>query len=227
MSKRHMIETLLASYEHAIRAGDSEECANQFSRWMQRVGIALEGAGLANEHLLWERAKGEVEFFDDDDSFPAQAESMKAVLVGFLANLTEPEQFVDPERLEQLRGISSSQFSLVKLIELCEELNICFANACYLAVPMLTRGLLDHVPPIFGYCTFAEVANNYGAGKSIKQSMQRLENSLRSIADAHLHQPIRKIESLPNKTQVNFSNDVDVLLAEAVRQLVVHQGGTK
>jgi hypothetical protein len=49
--------------------------------------------------------------------------------------------------------------------------------------------------------------------------MEHLDKSLRKIADAHLHPQIRKKEILPNKTQVNFSNDLDVLLSEIVRIL--------
>ncbi len=48
---------------------------------------------------------------------------------------------------------------------------------------------------------------------------QHLQNSLRNIADNHLHQPIRKKESLPNRSQINFSNDLDVVLAEVIRLL--------
>ncbi len=102
---------------------------------------------------------------------------------------------------------------------LCEELNICYRSQCYHAVAALTRTLLDHVPPTFGLRTFAEVANNYGGSKSFRECMQRLEGSARNIADMHLHTPIRHSEALPTRTQVNFSNDVDVLLAEAVRLL--------
>jgi hypothetical protein len=55
--------------------------------------------------------------------------------------------------------------------------------------------------------------------RSFKQNMQRLENSLRKIADAHLHEQIRNKEVLPNETQVSSSNDLDVLLGEIVRVL--------
>jgi hypothetical protein len=47
--------------------------------------------------------------------------------------------------------------------------------------------------------------------------MLNLNNSLRKIADSYLHQPIRKKETLPNKTQINFKNDMDVLFAEIIR----------
>ena len=126
--------------------------------------------------------------------------------------------YVDLDRIEELRAISSTQFDLAKLVELCEEINRCYTSECYLAVAMLIRAVLDHVPPIFKCGSFVEVANNYG-GRSLKRSLQHLQNSSRNIADAHLHLPIRSRESLPNKTQVNFSNDLDVLLAEVVRIL--------
>src|SRR5205823_11912271 len=108
-----------------------------------------------------------------------------------------------------------------KLVRMCEEINICFTGECYLAVAMLTRAILDHIPPVFGVDTFTKVANNYGT-KSFKASMQTLDNSSRKIADEHLHSQIRKAEVLPNPTQVNFSQPLDVLLGEIVR---VHKRG--
>jgi hypothetical protein len=128
--------------------------------------------------------------------------------------------FIDQTRLDELRAIKSPRYDLIKLVRLCEELNTCYINNCYLTTAMVGRAILDHVPPIFTCKNFAEVANNYISGsKSFKQSMTNLESSLRKIADAHLHTQIRNKETLPNKTQVNFSNDLDVLLAEIVRLL--------
>ena len=105
------------------------------------------------------------------------------------------------------------------IIALCEELNICYRSQCYHAVAALTRALLDHVPPVFGYGTFAEVANNYNGGQSFKDCMQHLENAARRIGDMHLHLQIRAKESLPTRTQVNFAPEMDMLLAEVVRIL--------
>lgn len=127
--------------------------------------------------------------------------------------------YVDPTRLIELRAVSSSQFDLTKLIQLCEELNKCYSVECYFAIAMLTRAVLDHVPPIFGQSTFSQLANSYSGSRSFKKSMQHLENSLRNIADAHLHIQIQPKEVIPNKAQMNFSNDLDILLAEIVRLL--------
>ena len=105
-----------------------------------------------------------------------------------------------------------------KLIRLCEELNSSYDNGNYYATAMLTRGLLDHVPPLFDYAGFAQVANNYGGGgRSFKETMQHLEGASRKIGDGHLHVPIRKSETLPTPQQVYCGSQLDVLLAEIVR----------
>ena len=121
-------------------------------------------------------------------------------------------------RLAELQKLVSSDFDFRKLIRLCEELNTAYREGCYFATAMLMRGLLDHVPPLFGQASFKEVANNYGGGgKSFKDTMHHLENAARKVADAHLHMPIRKSETLPTAQQVNFAAQLDVLLAEIVR----------
>ncbi len=121
-------------------------------------------------------------------------------------------------RLAELRALASAQFDFKKLIRLCEEINMAYSAECYFATAMLIRGLLDHVPPVFGKATFSEVANYYaGGGKSFKDTMHHLENASRKVADAHLHMPVRKSETLPTAQQVNCGQQLDVLLSEIVR----------
>ena len=123
--------------------------------------------------------------------------------------------YVDKKRFRALKK-KTGKFDFSRLIQMLTELDYAFSIGNYISVILLVRVVLDHIPPIFNLNTFAEVANNYGT-KSFKDSMTHLENSSRKIADSYLHTKIRKKESLPNKTQVNFSSDVDVLLAEIVR----------
>jgi len=83
---------------------------------------------------------------------------------------------------------------------------------------MLTRALVDHVPPLFGVRTFSEVANNYiGGSKSFKDTMHHLDTAAKKIADGFLHTQIRKSETLPTAQQVGFGPALDLLLAEIVR----------
>ena len=129
--------------------------------------------------------------------------------------------FIDEGRLQELQEISSKQskFDLSKLIKLSEELNSNYSNENYFATAMLTRAIMDHVPPIFGKDKFTEVVNNYSGSQSFKKSMKNLDDFQRNISDGILHEQIRDSESLPNKTQVNCSQALDTLLGEIVRIL--------
>lgn len=133
-------------------------------------------------------------------------------------SLGEGIVFVDPERIMQLHKIGKEKFDLSKLIRKCEELNIAYSTKSYFSVGMLTRAITDHIPPIFNKKSFSEVAGGYGT-KSFKDSMIHLDKSSRKIADSFLHTHIRRKETLPTKTQVNFSSDLDVLLGEIIRIL--------
>jgi hypothetical protein len=126
--------------------------------------------------------------------------------------------FVNPQRFVELQKIHSDQFDLSKLLELCNEINKTYQTGSFFSVAMLLRAILDHVPPIFGFTTFEQVVGQYG-NRSFKEHMAHLDKSLRKIADSYLHMPIRKKEVLPNQNQVDFSADLDVLLAEIVRIL--------
>lgn len=128
-------------------------------------------------------------------------------------------RFVSEDRIAELRSLQAAAFDLSKLVRLCEELNVAYDAGCFLATAMLTRAMLDHVPPIFGVANFAQVAGNYGGTRSFKEAMERLEKAARKIADAHLHVPVRRKETLPLAQQVNFAAELDVLLAEIVRSL--------
>jgi hypothetical protein len=137
-----------------------------------------------------------------------------------LSNFNHTNLYISKGRINQLQKISNPRFDLQRLIQLCNELNICHQNDCYLAIAMLVRTILDHVPPIFGVSLFSEVANNYSSGaKSFRESMKHLAESARKIGDAHLHTQIRKKEVLPTNKQVDFMADLDVLLGEIVRVL--------
>jgi hypothetical protein len=125
--------------------------------------------------------------------------------------------YVSPTRLAELRQMTSANWDMTRLLRMVEELNVAYANRCHMSVAMLVKAIADHVPPVFACKSFAEVANNYGGSKSFKGSVQNLQNSLRNIADAHLHVQIRRAETVPTEAQVDFRADLDVLLGEVVR----------
>ena len=134
-------------------------------------------------------------------------------------NIDKSKVFVDPNRIVELSEIKNDKYDLTRLIKLCKEINIATSTDSVLAIAMIARTIINHIPPIFNCKNFTEVANNYNGGKSFKELMLRLDESLRKIADVHLHKQIGASEVLPNYTQVNFAAELDVLLSEIVSLL--------
>jgi hypothetical protein len=137
----------------------------------------------------------------------------------FAKAATKPP-YVDPLRLVEIQDLARSPnlpWDFSKLARLCSELNLVHENECHYAVAMLVRAIADHVPPVFGATTFTQVGASSAAGRSFKEAMEQLDKLLRKIADGFLHQPIRKAESLPTSTQVDFRQPLDQLLGEIVR----------
>ena len=108
--------------------------------------------------------------YDNEDEFgsfnhKAYREYQQIIDAG-IAQLSEPNsskkkrsktdngEFVDLDRIEELKEVTSTKFDLKKLIKYCEELNLCYETEAYLSVAMLTRALIDHIPPIFGADNF-------------------------------------------------------------------------
>lgn len=126
--------------------------------------------------------------------------------------------FVSENRITALRQLENTRLDPKKLIRLLEEINVAFDNSCYMATAALTRAVMDHVPPVFGSASFAQFAAS--SPKSIKQAMENLQESLRKIADAHLHSPMQAREVIPERQQVvGFQGAVDVLVGEVIRKL--------
>lgn len=133
----------------------------------------------------------------------------------------QSNHFINPKRIKELVELKSD-FDFLKLLHLCKEINFNYMHGNFYAVALLTRALIDHVPPVFKCENFNQVTNEYKAehnAKSFSASMKHLHKSLRNIGDSLIHSMIRKSEVAPNETQIDFKNDVDVLLAEIVRTL--------
>lgn len=131
----------------------------------------------------------------------------------------DKEPFVDLLRIKELGEIKNNSYDLSKLIRMLEELNNNYDNDNYYSVAIISRAIIDHVPPIFGIQTFTNLIHQKKFSRSFLKSMNHLNETLRSIGDSFLHQTIRENEVLPNKTQVNFSQDLDILLTEIIRIL--------
>ncbi len=128
--------------------------------------------------------------------------------------------FLSPDLIDQLIGMNTENlsFDLTRLIRYCQEINNAFEINNYHSVIFLARAILDHCPPIFGQPNFESVAAQVG-GKPFSEITNRLNLSLKKIADYHIHKQISKKEVLPVEEELDFSNDLNFLLGRIVERL--------
>lgn len=199
-----------------------QDVNDEYIELWARINDFLEKSGLDNSNMfsdLWEFYEYWKENLDSYSKRRIYINNLyKNIQIKKSITKINTHLYVNKNRIDELENIKNNNFDLLKLIQYCRELNLAFSNEMYLSIGMILRALIDHVPPIFGKTSFKEVANNYGS-KSFQDSMKNLENSSRKIADSFLHTHIRKKEVLPNNTQIDFSNDLDVLLGEIHRLL--------
>jgi len=203
----------------AEQAGEDHLAALEFSAFdvSSLMGAASEDSA---GDLIDEAAQsGLIQFVPDDCYRLTKAGwDRLSVTEPLPAQRQERREFVDSERMAELRAIPDGEFDLRRLIRMCGEINSAWEAGNLISVGMLSRAIVDHVPPIFGQANFSQVASQ-ASSQSIRGSFQHLHTGLRHIADGALHTHIRRREILPTPTQVDFRQSLDVLLGEIVRLL--------
>jgi hypothetical protein len=170
----------------------------------------------------------QVSLLDLEVDYIIEVYKLKAELQGVIDHLREVSAdptygssvksntaFLEPSVLAALRQIDSMRYDCAKLVRFCEELNDAYGRGNYLSCVLLIRAVMNHVPPVFGCRTFAELTAQ--SGRSLKAIFERLEDNARPIADLHTHALIRAKESLPTKHQVEpYKASFELLIQEVI-----------
>jgi len=135
--------------------------------------------------------------------------------------LRSAPSYIEFSRLQEIRNLGRTKMDCTRLLVMCEELNECAARGNAHAVIMLTRAILDHVPPAFEYESFAQLAANYGGNreKSFKKAMERLDKHTKEVAHRLLHGQISESEVAPTMSEVAYPAELNLLLSELYRRL--------
>ncbi len=110
-------------------------------------------------------------------------------------------------------------FNYKKLLKLISELNKNYLDSNAFSCLSLIRAITDHVPPLLGFSTFEELANNYKGRKTDKDYMFNLLKD-RPVSDDSLHRPISKSEDLIDMDNVPNKQFLNRLLQECVENTV-------
>jgi hypothetical protein len=196
----------IVTNEKELTTEELEEYAEQFE-----CSFSL-GKYPLDKKLLSQYGKNVTSNFLIDDIFGYEQIAEKTIKKSGL--------YVNDNRLNELINLKSINFDLSKLISICKELNSNWQNENYYTIGLLIRSIINHVPPIFNasFTSFDQVVGGYGS-QSFKKNMKHLNESLRSTADGYTHFLIRKKEPLPNEQQIDYRNNLDVLLAEIITVL--------
>lgn len=137
------------------------------------------------------------------------------------------EPFVISEnRINEIKEAGKgTKWDVEKLCALISEFNDAFAKSNAYSCVFVLRAILDHLPPLFGFTKFSEVANNYSfsSGKkldSAKKLIVTLENVFRHISDEQLHSQIDvKVAKLELNDLTSVPPALGRLLEEAIKIL--------
>ena len=170
----------------------------------QVSGLNLDIGDITEAYTLKANLQGVIDHLREVSADPTYGASVKANTA-----------FLEPSVLAALRCAKSQKFDFTKLVRLCEELNDAYGRGNYLSCALLIRAVMNHVPPVFGCQTFAQVTAQ--SGKSLKAVFERLEDSARPIADLHTHALIRARELVPTKHQVEpYKASFELLIQEVI-----------
>lgn len=231
LKNRQFLRSLHAKAVDALRhcEDDEKQAAKTIASYMKTEFQLLQGHwhsmypeekfGYLGRHIGFAEQQDFSDIIKND--LPPIEERLDELLTHFEKSLPncKTHPYVAEERIAELAEIENTAFDTAKLIRLLRELNVAYNNDAHFTTGILVRAVIDHIPPIFGFVTFPEVANNYNGTKSFKSAMRRLNDSLRNLADSYLHVQIRRVESLPTLNQVDFRAELDALLSEVSRVL--------
>jgi hypothetical protein len=117
--------------------------------------------------------------------------------------------YVDDRLIDQLEGLQHPSWHLGRLTAMLRELNANYAAGHPYSCLVLCRAIIDHIPPIFGFKTFAQVVNMPGVGRSERRLLELLGDN-RFTADHVLHHHISKkadiitLHDVPSRTGMNI-----------------------
>ena len=129
-------------------------------------------------------------------------------------NFLISKEMIDKFRLKQHPKLKYS-----RLVVLLGEINSSWNNGNYNAVALLIRTVMNHIPPVFGFKKFEEVANNPKFSSSVKRALGTLQNSMKHLADIIAHEQISEKEPRSiSEVEVDCRQSLKLLLDEILRK---------
>ena len=126
---------------------------------------------------------------------------------------------ISKEMIDKFRLKQHPKLKYSRLVVLLGEINSSWNNGNYNAVALLIRTVMNHIPPVFGFKKFEEVANNPKFISSVKRALGTLQNSMKHLADIIAHEQISEKEPRSiSGVEVDCRQSLKLLLDEILRK---------
>jgi len=131
------------------------------------------------------------------------------------APINRYENFLSKEMINKFKLKQHPELKYSRLVVLLDEINSSWNNGNYIAVGLLIRAVMNHIPPALGFKKFEEVANNHKCDRSVKPALEQLQNSAKNLFDIIAHEQISKKEPRNiSGEDVNCRQSLKLLLDE-------------
>ncbi|HTA82726.1 MAG TPA: hypothetical protein VK783_07335, partial [Bacteroidia bacterium] len=147
----------------------------------EEAPLFFQKANFGMESLYEDKADSRIKYFQLCENVTEKFINTKSAKIN-----RGSHDYVFQDRLSELEGISNINFDLTKLIQLCRELNAVNEKGLFYSKAALVRAICDHIPPIFEFNSFENVAANYKADKntkSFKGAVKGLNDFFKHVAD--------------------------------------------
>lgn len=122
---------------------------------------------------------------------------------------------------EIIKNLSNIKNKPVKLIGLCNGINVNYSKKVYTGVIIFTRVILDYIPPIYGFSKTCHIYNNLKGQKTFKKALEIIDKSSRLIADDLLHSQasLNELINVDLKSCDLIRDNLSIILSSVLGQL--------
>lgn len=129
------------------------------------------------------------------------------------------DSYIDERVFDLIKQAHGGRWDCTKLLALLGELDDNYRAGNTYAAHALLRAVLDHVPPLFGQSSFAQLVNNHSWGRTDGRYVKRLAN-FRDQADDVMHRQIARTPCLLTMVDMPARAAVNRFLIGCAAQLV-------
>jgi hypothetical protein len=153
------------------------------------------------------------------ESFFTDSENEEPIAIEIPTKLEDP--YITTEAQDGLLSAAKSAgFDTAKLKNILDELNDSFSRDKPQSAHALIRTLLNHIAPLFGQKTFAQVASNHSWTRTDKDRVHEIQTLFRYDVDESLHAPISKRDTSVKMMSVGLiRTTINNVLQEAIDSL--------